>query len=206
MPRKKPQPAWKQDSKKSGMSPKELQWEEKKRMETLQANIEFRQKRSQRGKDQIESLPEEVFEWFDRTRVAYLFAMEQSKSKKKNSEEEEIAQLQRSFVSQKFERRGQAIVSIFQHIFSPKHEKNDSEILQCKESLTRLLNIEQKEPSVEEAIMPPLRTLIVGNGGGSEPAALLWISKLFMNSRTMFCTILDTDGCDVIVLMKAVFT
>ncbi|EKX54636.1 hypothetical protein GUITHDRAFT_100110 [Guillardia theta CCMP2712] len=193
MPRK-PQPAWKQESKKSGLSPKELQWEEKKRIETLQANVEFRQKRSQRGKEQEEMLPEEVFEWFDRTRVAYLFAMEQSKTKKRNSEEEEISQLQRSFVSQKFERRGQAIVSIFQHIFSSNREKNDPEIQQCKESLTRLLNIELKEPNAEEAIMPPLRTLVVGNGGGSEPAALLWISKLFMSSRTMFCTILDTDG------------
>lgn len=47
---KKQAPDWKLKAKKSDLSPKELQWQEKAREETLRKNFEARQRRAERAK------------------------------------------------------------------------------------------------------------------------------------------------------------
>ena len=110
---------WQREAKEwTDLSPQQLKWEQRKRESNLEANAAARTKLAQRGKEPDLCVPEEVVEWFDRTRVAYLFALEQkqgSKSKK-GSPEDSIAKFHENYVKQKFERRGQFLWSVFHKV------------------------------------------------------------------------------------------
>ncbi len=86
-------------------------------MPARKANAAARAKLAQRGKEPELAVPEEVVEWFDRSRVAYLFALEQRQGKtKKGSPDDAIAKFHESYVKQKFERRGQFLWSVFHRV------------------------------------------------------------------------------------------
>jgi hypothetical protein len=72
-------------------------------------------------------VPEEVIDWFDRARVSLLAALDEKAGKKKSGrgEEEDAAQLVRSYVSQKLERRGLGLYAAFQRIFEAKGTGGD---------------------------------------------------------------------------------
>eukprot|EP00281_Chroomonas_sp_CCMP1168_P026799 CAMPEP_0206254060 /NCGR_PEP_ID=MMETSP0047_2-20121206/23493_1 /ASSEMBLY_ACC=CAM_ASM_000192 /TAXON_ID=195065 /ORGANISM="Chroomonas mesostigmatica_cf, Strain CCMP1168" /LENGTH=80 /DNA_ID=CAMNT_0053680329 /DNA_START=323 /DNA_END=562 /DNA_ORIENTATION=+ len=74
---KKQVPVWKAQAKKSDLSPKELMWEERRKQANLEANYAARQKRAERKKmqDALE-VPHDVVEWFDRSRVSFLAALD----------------------------------------------------------------------------------------------------------------------------------
>ena len=87
---------------------------QRNRESNLESNAAARAKLAARGKPPDLVIPEEVVEWFDRTRVAYLFALEQKQGKAKNASAETAAHV--SYVKQKFERRGQLLWSVFHKV------------------------------------------------------------------------------------------
>jgi hypothetical protein len=99
------------------VSPQELKYEQRSRESNLEANAAARAKLAQRGKEPELNVPDEVVEWFDRSRVAYLFALEQRQGKTKaGSPDDAIAKFHESYVKQKFERRGQFLWSVFHKV------------------------------------------------------------------------------------------
>jgi hypothetical protein len=115
-PRKKAE--WQRESRVwKDISPQELKFEQRSRESNLEANAAARAKLAQRGKEPELNVPDEVVEWFDRSRVAYLFALEQRQGKTKaGSPDDAIAKFHESYVKQKFERRGQFLWSVFHKV------------------------------------------------------------------------------------------
>jgi len=113
---------WKKENKVyKDLSPQQLKWEQRNRESNLEANIAKRAQLAARGKDPSLLVPEEVLEWFDCTRIAYLFALEQKNGgkSKKGSPDDAVAAFHTSYVKQKFERRGQFLWSVFHKVQKP---------------------------------------------------------------------------------------
>eukprot|EP00961_Rhodomonas_salina_P056695 761667-Rhodomonas_salina.1 len=216
---KKQAPDWKLKAKKSDLSPKELQWQEKAREETLRKNFEARQRRAERAKagDTL-VIPEDVEDWFDRARVALLAATDDSQGaggKVSKAPRSEAEQITRSYISQKFERRGISAFSLMMRIMEadPRAERGvgharailekelvgvvavqkvdeakDKDDADAKKELNKNKALEVEQGMNKGPRMAaPLRVLSVGAGCGSELAGLVWASKYFFKTRPISC-------------------
>ena len=174
---------------------------QRNRESNLESNAAARAKLAARGKPPDLVIPEEVVEWFDRTRVAYLFALEQKQGKAKNASAETAAHV--SYVKQKFERRGQHLWSVFHKVLEAApgdsyryDKKNDGGggLALLKKIFERQLVQGEAGGGADGAMLPPLHVVTVGSSGGAEAAGMLWVSKSFLRCRTLTMQMLDPDS------------
>ena len=193
---------WQKEGKKwKDVSPMELKWEQKNRESNLESNAAMRARLALRGKEPLLVIPDEVTEWFDRTRVAYLFALEQKQGKsKKGTPDDAAAAFHVSYVKQKFERRGQFLWSVFHKVLEARSVATTAKEGDMQ-NLGLLKKVFEKQlvrgtagGGADGALLPPLNVVTVGSSGGAESAGMLWVSKSFLRSRTMTCVMLDTDS------------
>ena len=109
--------------------------EQRNRESNLESNAAQRAKLAARNKEPALVVPDEVLEWFDRARIAYLYALEQkhagnsgsngsSSKSKKEAANDELTALHVSYVKQKFERRGLFLWSVFQKVLVQRFRYN----------------------------------------------------------------------------------